>query len=120
MAERKRVGGLNLDPAVVEWRKQAAENRAALSGKQRRDRRRNRASYDLSPAVQAIVSQIAAREDTSASQIVEMFLAYGIQAYYGRETVLRTALDVKVPARTPRFSWNLKTPQRWLDAAQDS
>ncbi len=118
MKDKRRIGGLGLDPAVAEWRKRAAENKAALTKKQRRDRARSRASYDLSPEVQRAVQQVAAEMSTSASQAVEMLLWYGIYQYRQGNAELHTAFEEgRRPARTPRFDWLYDPPKAWLDAS---
>jgi len=111
---RERKGGLRLDPEVAKWRREAARNPAAMTAKQRWDSKRQRASYDLSHEIQAAVKAVARKEDTSASQVVEMLLAYALVAYAGDEGGVRGIIwSAKTPARTPRFSWNLEVPEEW-------
>ena len=69
--QRKRKSALKaLDPAVVEWQQGAAENKAALSEKQKRDRKRVRLNMDVDAQLKAVIAEIASieREDTSLSQ----------------------------------------------------
>lgn len=114
MKKRERKGGLRLDPSVQEWLREAARNPAAMTAKQRWDSRRQRASYDLVVEIQEAVKAVARQEDTSASQVAEMLLAYGLIAYAeGKEELLEAIRAMKVPARTPRFSWNLELPDAW-------
>ena len=98
----------------------AVTNKAALTAKQRRDRQRTRVRYDISPTVKAAVEQIAKKEDTSASQIGEMLLAYGLLAYLRREDDLMQAMSVNTRkrSRTPRFYWDMELPQEWLLALE--
>ncbi|MBN2389924.1 MAG: hypothetical protein JXR84_04330 [Anaerolineae bacterium] len=119
MGERKRVGGLsaNLDPAIAEWQKQAAENPATVSKKRRRDRERVRIFVDITPGLKAALESIAGwekGEDTSVSQATEMLLIFAARAYGARDgELLRAFRDRKSHARTPRFSWNVEVPEEW-------
>ncbi len=116
MARRERKGGLRIDPEVARWRKEAARNPAAMTAKQRWDSRRQKATYDLAADIQDAVKAVARKEDTSASQVVEMLLAYALVAYARGEEALRGAFwGGKTPARTPRFSWNLELPEAWRE-----
>ena len=113
---KARKGGLRIDPSVREWLKNAAENPAALTAKQRRDRKRQRAIFDLPRDIQEVLRRVARKEDTSISQVVEMLLVFGLNAYIRGEESLREAFwDGKTPARTPRFSWNIEPPDEWLE-----
>jgi hypothetical protein len=117
MEQRKRQGGLRVDPAVAAFQRKAATNAAALSGKQKRDRKRVRVKYDLDPAIKAAVEQIAGveHEDTSASQVAQVLLAYGVRAYF-QERALRDAFyENHWEARTPRFTWNVDVPNEWIE-----
>ncbi len=112
----KGASRLPADPAIAELLQGAVENRAALTRKQKRDRARSKATYDLPPALQRAVAVVARREDTSSSQVVAMCLAYALAAYLGEEPGLMTGLSQRRPARTPRFSWNLEVPEAWQAA----
>lgn len=114
--KRERKGGLRIDPGVREWLQEAARNPAAMTAKQRWDSRRQKATYDLPTHIQEAVKAVARKEDTSASQVVEMLLAYALVAYARGEEELKGAFwDNKTPARTPRFSWNLELPEAWRE-----
>ena len=108
-------GGQRLDPAIKEVLSNAVENKAALTAKQRRDRKRAKVTYDVAPPIQQAVESVAKKEDTSSSQIAALFLAFALQAYASKDEALLTALDAKVRARTPRFSWNLHLPDKWME-----
>lgn len=114
--KKERKGGLRIDPDVAKWQREAARNPAAMTAKQRWDRKRQKATYDLPADIQAAVKAIARKEDTSASQVVEVFLAYALVAYASREGGLQEVIwEAKTPARTPRFSWNLELPEAWKE-----
>jgi hypothetical protein len=116
MADRKRKSALNLDPAVSAWQKGAAENRAALTEKQKRDRQRTRIYIDVDEELKAVIEAIAGRdgEDTSMSQAAELLLSFGAVAYIEGEDDVRAAFrEGRVPARTPRFGWNVSIPDLW-------
>jgi len=111
---RKKQRYTGLDPAVTEiMTAGAVRNRAALTSKQRRDMQRKRATYDMEPVVKAAVEQIAKREETSASQIAEIFLAFAVRAYLRGEGELMQALEDRTRANTPRFQWELHLLEEW-------
>ena len=115
MSKRRGKKYSGLDPAVASYlTKDAVPNRAAMTARQKRDRRRIRATYDMSSALKGVIEEIARREETSASQIGEMFLAYAVRAYLRKDPELAKALDVRERANTPRFSWDLHLPEEWL------
>jgi hypothetical protein len=126
MVERQRKGSLNLDPAVVKWQSTAAENQAALTDKQKRDRARTRIYIDVDAGLKEVIEKIADidHEDTSMSQAAEMLLAYGAVVYFEGQELLHEAFRVsRVPARTPRFAWHVSLPcawQRFLDHYRNS
>ncbi len=116
MSRRKkgeRRKGLRLDPRIQELLEDASENRAALSRKQKRDRQRTKATYDLSPDVQAVIQQIARLEDTSASQVVEWLLTYAAVQYLDGDARLMEGFRIKELSRTPRFSYNMQPPEEY-------
>lgn len=113
-----RIPGLRTDPKISELLQGAVENRAALTQKQKRDRSRQKATYDLSPALQDAISAVAKREDTSSSQIVSIFLAYALDAYLRKDAALTAGMAERTHAATPRFSWNLHTPPAWTAAVE--
>jgi len=112
---KKRFTGL--DPAVAEvMTAGAVPNRAAMTAKQKRDRKRKRVMYDIDPIVKDVMQLLAKREDTSASQLVELFIVYAIRAYLSGDDELQEALalNTRTRANTLRFSWNLHIPEEWL------
>ncbi len=115
----QRRGGLQLDPAVVAFQKKAATNTAALTQKQRRERKRVRVMYDLAPEVKAAIASIAAEQGTSASQAAALLLTWAAAEYRGAGAGARTLKDAfhagRKPARTPRFEWNVAPSETWLE-----
>jgi len=119
MSKRRGKKYSGLDPAVASYlTKDAVPNRAAMTAKQRRDRQRTRSVYDVEPVIKTTIEEIARKEDTSASQIGEMLLAYGIRAYLQKDSELMKALAERESSRTLRFSWNLRIPEEWLLALE--
>ena len=113
--QRKKYSGL--DPVVAGYlKKDAVENKAALTPKQKRDRKRKRVMYDIDPTIKEVVQHLAKREDTSASQLVELLIVYGIRAYLRGDAELQEALalETRTHANTLRFNWNLHIPEEWL------
>ena len=120
---KTRVGGFGVrgsaDPdTLAQMRDSAVRNKAAMTAKQRRDMQRKRATYDMEPVVKSAIEQIAKREETSASQVAEMFLAFAVRAYLRRDEELLQALDERTRANTPRFAWELHLPEEWLLALE--
>jgi len=119
--DKQRVGGFNVrgsaDPdALAQLKNSAVPNRAAMTAKQKRDRKRKRVMYDIDPVIKDVVQHIARREDTSASQFVEMLVVYGLRAYLRGDEELQgaMALNERERSRTPRFYWNLRVPDEWM------
>lgn len=114
MADKpQRRGGLqNVDPAVMEFMRGADTNPAALTAKQRRDRKRTRVMYDLDPEVKTAIEDIAKEQKTSASQAAALLLTWVAARYFqnnGIATELKEAFfDGHELARTPRFEWNIE------------
>ncbi len=121
MTKKERRGGLsgagNVDPAVSEWQKNAAENKAALTNKQKRDRARKdlQVKLDLaSPLRKAALELIAEQEQTSVSQAGNLLLAWAMTRYFEGDAEIRDAFyEGHEPARTPRFVWNVQEPETW-------
>lgn len=111
-ARNKKFKGL--DPAVARVMTDGAvRNKAAMTAKQRRDMKRKRATYDMKPVVKAVIEQVAKREETSASQVAEMFLVFAMRAYLRKDPDLMLALEERTRANTPRFYWELHLPDEW-------
>lgn len=113
----KRKGGIRVDPAVVAFQQRAATNTAALTSKQRADRRRRALQVKLdlaSPTRKSLLEWIAEREKTSMSQAGNLLLAWAMREYLRGEAKICEAFEEgKSPARTPRFEWNVCEPENW-------
>lgn len=109
--KRNRVGGLKLDPAVLAWQKRAAENKSALTQKQKKDRQRVRVKYDLEPELKSRIEQAAAAEGTSASQFAAFLLDWVMarwQAEGPDDELHELVYQAKTPSRSLRFEWDLE------------
>jgi hypothetical protein len=113
----ERVGGLkkaNIDPAVADWLKDAQTNKAALTKKQKRDGKRLRVIYDLTPELKTAIEVEAKRQGTSASQLAALLLAFAVkEARAGNDEIKAALADGKSPSRTMRFEWNVDAPESW-------
>ena len=111
-----RKGGLRkLDPAVVEWQRKAATNPAALTPKQRRDRQRTRARYDVPAWLKSAVEQVAEEQETSASQAAALLLAWALDLYRRNDPELLAAFEAgKSRADTLRFTYNIEIPDNLI------
>ena len=108
-----RQGGLKIDPAVRAFQERAAENPAALSKKQKKDRQRVRVKYDLPPALKAAIEEAAAEERTSASQLAAFVLGWAMGKWADEESEVGKELrglvfEAKRPSKSMRFDWNLE------------
>ncbi len=114
-----RIGGLaktdgHIDPAVADWLKDAQTNRAALTRKQKADRKRVRVKYDFDPALKVTLEAGAKRIGTSASQFAAFLMQFAVKEWQGGNTEIQQALlDGKSPSKTMRFEWNLDAPAPW-------
>jgi hypothetical protein len=112
------VGGLGkvqLDPAVASMLKEAAVNKAALTNKQRSDRKRLRVIYDLSQELKTEIETEAKRQGTSASQLAAFLLAYAVkEARAGNAEIKAALVNGKSESRTMKFEWNLDAPEAWI------
>lgn len=106
---RERKGGLNVDPAVLSWQKAAATNKAALSKKQRADRKRVRVKYDLPPDLKDEITAIAEAQESSASQVAGWLLRWAVGQWRAEdEGPMHQALfEAKRPSRSLRFRWDI-------------
>lgn len=124
MAERpQRQGGLRIDPAVAAFQQKAAVNTAALTSKQRRDRKRVRVMYDLAPEVKGAIEKIAEEQKTSASQAAALLLTWAAVRYFGgngaAQELKDAFLDGREPSRTPRFEFNVEPSETFLDVLRE-
>lgn len=112
-----RVGGLKktqLDPAVASMLKDASINKAALTSAQKKDRKRIRVKYDLSPELKGIIEREAKRISTSASQLAAFLLEFAVTEYRAGNDEIKSALmEGKTPSATMKFEWNLEAPESW-------
>lgn len=115
--DRKRRGGIQIDPAVRAFQKQAATNHAALTRAQRQERKRVRLNLDVPAAVKAALKKVSdfEHEDTSMAQAAAVLLVWGLQAYLAQEPAARALFDKRTPARTPRFAWNIEISENALE-----
>ncbi|RME52544.1 MAG: hypothetical protein D6790_18570 [Caldilineae bacterium] len=119
-SKQTRFSGVKADPAIDELLTSAVENRAALSKRQKRDRARTKATYDLDPTLQQAIAATSKELDTSASQVVALFMAYALDAYARREPGLLEGLQDRTRSRTPRFSWDLHAPETWRRSVEET
>jgi len=110
----QRKGGTNIDPDLAKWQKEAAENRAALSRKQVKDRARVRVKYDLPPLLKTAIEAEAKGWGTSASQLAAFLLAWAMREYNAHNDGLRQAIrEARTPTKTLRFTYDLAIPDEW-------
>lgn len=89
-----RVGGLQLDPAVLDQlNRSAATNRAALTDQQRREQKRISLRIDCPAWLKAEAERIAEQEQVNVSQTVSFILAWAFSLYRLGQPDLRAAMD---------------------------
>ena len=114
MAGKNRVGGLRVDPQTKDWLDSAAENTAALTKQQRKDRGRVRLRVECEryPWLKEAIEEAAFENNTSASQMAAFLMAWALRLYHRRDVELVDALlENKEPARTLRFDRNVNIPR---------
>ena len=110
-AKPARQGGLRIDPAVGEWQKGAALNRATRTGKEKRDAGRVRVRVDVPPAVKRAVEVEAEKLQTGESQVASFLLAWALAELRGGNVGLARLLEsCTLLARTLRFEYALEIP----------
>ncbi len=107
-----RKGGLQgLDPAVQAWRKEAADNPAALTRKQKLDRKRTRVRYDVPQYLKDAVAEQAERISTSQSQMGAFLLAWALhQLIRGDEEITSALWRSREPVSVLQFDYDIKIP----------
>lgn len=104
-----RVGGATkIDPGAQAWLDKGAQNPATVTRKQRKDRARVRARYDIAPELKAAIEEEARslKVDTSFSQFAELLLEYGLAAYRAGD-LDEVIYRVRKRSRSLRFIWDL-------------
>lgn len=106
--QRKRHGGIKSDPAVEQFKKEAAVNMSALSKKERAELQRVRLRYDVPKWLKDAVETAARNEETSFSQMGAFLLAWALRLYQqGDEALLNALQNGKKASPSLRLTWNL-------------
>ena len=92
----------------------AVKNKAALTAKQRWDRKRKRRTFDLNPQVITALQEVAAREKVSMSRLANYLLAHGLLVYFEHPEFVRELNLHKRPVYTSQFDWVPEIPEAWL------
>jgi len=96
----------------------AVRNKAALTAKQRWDRKRVRRTFDLNPTVIAALRAVAEKEGVSMSKLANFLLARVLLTYF-EDPAMARALDLhKRPVYTSQFDWVPDPPEDWLARLQ--
>lgn len=114
MGNNGRIGGLGqvVDPAVADWQERAALNAASLTAKQRKDRERVVAKYDLPDWLKSQVEAEALEEETSASQLAAFLIAWALRDLRQKDKQIVDALfEAKRPSRSLRFGSLVEIPR---------
>lgn len=117
----KREGGLDGgDPDVKAWLDEAAENRSALTEKQRRDRERVRGRYDMPRWLKEAVDEAADVYETSASQMAATLLAWALKDLNEGDGELRKVIEGnRALSRSLRFRYDLEIPSSLENATRN-
>ena len=109
MADEERKGGLGkLDPAVVAFQKKGAANPAAQTKKQKKDAKRVRVKLDVPEELKRRLTEAAAAEETSLSQLAGFLLDRAMGQYETDEALRDAIFEAKVPSRSMKIRWNLE------------
>lgn len=116
MAERKS----SIDPAVADilgdlGRKEKERKLPKREQQKKRKERakaakRSKALYDLPPDLKDALSELAEREETTASQLAALAI-HRLLSDVGNG-VLKLE-EYKIPSRSPKISWNIKISQNF-------
>lgn len=103
----KRRGGLSkgVDIAIVEFRRQAATNQAALTRRQHYDRKRVQIRIDVAGCeiVKEALDALASEHGTSASQLGAFLLAWSLERFYTDQELDDLLGNSLAPARALRI-----------------
>jgi len=104
-----RVGGLQLDPAVLDaLNAGAARNQAALTEQQKRDQQRISLRLDCPQWLKTEAERLAAGEQVTVSQFADFLLAWAMAEYRNRNADLLAAIDEnRYPTRSLRAKYGL-------------
>ena len=80
--------------------------------------RKNR-HIKLDYPVDQMLALLAYHVDTSASQLANFFLTYGLTTYLTDETLHQTLTEHRSRARSVKFLWDLLLPEAWLALIED-
>lgn len=126
MSDRKLERRPLLDPAVADLISDMEQKQAEsmLPRRQRekksrerakiQDRREQRATYDLPPAIRNRMKELSEELRLPASQLVTLALIRFLKEYEAEQ------IDISIykqPSASPRYDWNLVLPEELLPAA---
>lgn len=118
------IGGLQLDPIAAEqYRRSATTNRAALTDKQKSDRKRTSLRVDCPRWLKDLVADRAAAEDVSISQMAAFLLAWALDQHArGNTDLVEQIADNKTLTRSlnAKYALSLEALQERLDTGADN
>lgn len=92
--QETRIGGLQLDPAVLARLNQsAATNKAALTARQRRDQKRISLRLDCPAWLKSEAERLAKDEEVSISHFSDFLLAWAMRQYRAGDPELNAAIS---------------------------
>jgi len=114
----QRVGGAkaiitgNTDPKTSTWLQQGARNPGAMTGKQKRDRIRDRVRYDFDLRLIAAIKKAARSEDidTSFSQFAEILLTVAMAQFLDGKLKSYFGIDNRNLSNSLRFRFDYELP----------
>lgn len=114
MAEQMyRKGGLSgLDPAVAQFKQQAARNKAAMTRQQLYDAARIRVRIDLPESIKAIVEQVAGGLNTSVNDLGNFLLARALLDYVVAPEIVEGEMEFR-SSNSPRKGVELDSSELW-------
>lgn len=80
-ADRKRKGGLHLDPAVIQFQENAASNRSAQTARQKYDAARTRVRADVPEWLKDELDALAGELGTSRTQLGALLWSWAVTRY---------------------------------------
>jgi len=117
MKKQQRVGGAakveGADPETKIWLSQGARNPNSLTTKQKHDKARVRARYDIDPRLKTAIEKAARSQniDTSFSQFAEILLTVAMNQYLDGK--LNAYFQNSTAANSMRFGFDYELPDEF-------
>ena len=117
LPEKRRIGGLSIDPGVSDFLDGAATNQGTQTRKQQYDRRRRQVRLDVEayPEIAEVADRFAAELGTSRTQLLVYLLAQELADLAADDTGLLDLIGQhRTPAKGLNIQYDLSVPDEVL------